>query len=434
MKENIKNIVKKLPVGKQIYAKFSQLQQERDLLNREVHKLADEKISLRLQLKRIKGEPIHVVFVCHRPAVWESLHSIYDYMKQNPSFRVTIVAIPNKKQLPELGLNHEQYETEGAEGFWKDEGCINGYDYDTGTWLDLQSLEPDYVFFQQPYNSCRPPAYHSKEVSRYARLCYVSYFGILYVDDVYDECIPLDFLQDLYCFFTQNTQEDQHICQRAQLARSTTFHTVLTGFPRYDRIADFQSQPCVHWNTPDSFKIVWTPRWTTNEGNCHFFDFKDLIVDYCKNDPGVELVFRPHPQAFKEWNATGELPEAEATAYKQNFINSNMHLDDTNNYYPTLYSSDCLITDKSAILLDYFCTGKPIIYCLCENQHDRLFPEYMEGMYCVRNWEQVQQVLNDLRKGIDPLAPVRKKIVEQNFIPQGTTAGEKIALHLRECR
>ena len=426
MKEKLKDIAKNLPVGKQIYDKFSRLQQERDSLEQELYALADKSIGLRLQLKKAKSEPIHVVFVCHRPAVWESLHSIYDYMKQDPGFRVTIVAIPNKKQLPGLGLNHELYESEGAEDFWKDDGCINGYNYKTGEWLDLRSLEPDYVFFQQPYNISKPAQYHSHQVRKYARLAYVTYYGVLYTDDVYDECTPPDFMRDLSFFFTQNPMDHTYVCNRLQQIGATDCKVINTGFPRYDRIDSYKSQSCDLWNTSDSFKMVWTPRWTTNEGNCHFFDFKDTFVDYCKHNPDVELAFRPHPQAFLEWNATGELPEAEANIYLRNFIDSNMHLDQSGNYFPMLYTSDCLITDRSTIFLDYYCSGKPIIYCTSQNQHDAIFPQYLEGMYCVSNWQELEAVLNDLKNGIDPLKNTRERIIQENFIPLGDPAGMNI--------
>ena len=421
----IRNILKKIPIAGSVLQAVVRGNRRRKVCR------YNRVIQERLKRKKEAGEPIHVVFVCHRPAVWESLHSVYDCIKEDPAFRVSLVAIPNKKQLPELGLNHEQYESEGAEEFWKNEGCIAGYNYETGEWLDLESLEPDYVFFQQPYNSCRPPQYHSRVVSRYARICYVSYFGVFYIDDIYDECAPLDYLGDLSFFFTQNPMDTRYIKQRLMLAAPHSCKVVNTGFPRYDCVEDYRVQKSDIWQKQDSFKMVWTPRWTTNEGNCHFFDYKDRIVEYCKADPGVELVFRPHPQAFKEWNATGELPEEEAKIYKQNFRNSNMHLDDSNNYYPMLYGSDCLITDRSTILLDYFCTGKPIIYCMSRDLHDKIFPELMEGMYCVNTWEEVQKVLCDLRQGIDRLETVRKQIVEKNFVTKGQTAGQKIAEEIK---
>lgn len=429
MKEQIKNVLKGFPILRKFYRKYILLRDKKEALDAELHAFCRENIDLKLQLKRIKGEPIHVVFVCHRPAIWESLHSVYDAMKQDPDFRVTIVAIPNKKQLPKLCLAHEQYESEGAEEFWKDQGCINGYDYKTGQWLDLESLQPDYVFFQTPYNICKPPQYHSHEVSKYAHLAYVTYYGVLYTDDVYDECTPPDFMNDLSFFFTQNPMDDAYVRNRMKQVGALDCQVINTGFPRYDRIESYRSQPCTIWNRSDSFKMVWTPRWTTNEGNCHFFDFKDTFVDYCKQNPDVELVFRPHPQAFQEWNATGELPEAEANIYKQNFVDSNMHLDQSGNYFPMLYTSDCLITDRSTIFLDYYCSGKPIIYCTSENHHDAIFPQYIEGMYCVSNWAELEAVINDLRKGIDPLQSTRQRIIEENFIPKGNPA----SLNILQC-
>ena len=397
---------------------------------KELHR-NNAQIRRRIAQKVANKQPIHVVFVCHRPAIWASLESVYNLLKNDPAFRVTLVAIPNKKQLPELGLEHQKYVSEGAEEYWKAEGCLQGYDYDSGNWLDLAALEPDYVFFQTPYNICRPPQYHSREVSKYALLPFVSYFGVLCTDDVYDECTPADFLQDLSFFFTQNPMDDDYIRNRLQQVRAKNCTNINTGFPRYDHTEQYRNMPCDIWNQADTFKMIWTPRWTTNEGNCHFFDFKDTFVTYCKANPQVELAFRPHPQAFAEWNATGELPEAEANIYKQNFVDSNMHLDQSPNYFPMLYTSDCLITDRSTIFLDYYCTGKPMIYCTSKNRHDVIFPQYLEGMYCVANWEELEKTLSDLQKGIDPLKETRARIIRENFTPAGETAAQAIGKYLK---
>ena len=161
MSSRAERIAGKIPGIGRMIAKIDRLEkaiQERDA---ESLLLARENIGLRLKLKRMNGEKANVVFVCHRPAVWEALHGVYDALKADEHFHVTIVAIPNKKELPDTWLYHEEYESEGAEEFWKPYGCVNGYNYETKEWLDLRSLKPDYVFFQQPYNVARPPQYHS---------------------------------------------------------------------------------------------------------------------------------------------------------------------------------------------------------------------------------------------------------------------------------
>lgn len=100
------------------------LVKKNELLEKELNEIrytsvlnAKEAIDYRLQIKELKHEKINVVFVCHRPAVWESLHSVYDALKKDEKFNVSIVAIPNKKELPKLWLNHEKYESEGLKHF-----------------------------------------------------------------------------------------------------------------------------------------------------------------------------------------------------------------------------------------------------------------------------------------------------------------------------
>src|SRR5574344_1704294 len=60
-----------------------------------------------------KTTKINILFVCHRPAIWNYLKSLFLACNNDKTFNVTIVAIPNKKQLPDLGLSHEIYESEG---------------------------------------------------------------------------------------------------------------------------------------------------------------------------------------------------------------------------------------------------------------------------------------------------------------------------------
>ena len=385
-------------------------------------------VSRRIRKKTRRGDKIHCVFVCWRPSVWESLHSIYDAMKEDPEFEVTIVAIPNKKQLPELGLEHEIYESEGAEAFWKDYGCLEGYNYQTGEWLDLKSLHPDYVFFQQPYNSTHTRSYQSRYVANYAKLAFVTYFGFVTPDDMYDVCLPKDFIRDLSFFFTQNQEDQVYISGKLKEYGTHIGKAILTGFPRYDYAKTYIGSEYEQWLPKEQgrFRIIWTPRWTTNEGNCHFFDFKDRVVEYCKAHEDVDFVFRPHPQAFLEWNATGELPEEEAAEYRAIYAREdNMHLDASANYYPLLYSSDVLLTDRSSLIVDYLLTGKPIILCTSQGSHDRL--ELMdEACYKAADWEDVEEILSNLQHGEDPLKEVRKEVMKKEFYIPEEGAGNRI--------
>ena len=74
------------------------------------------------------------------------------------------------------------------------------------------------------------------------------------------------------------------------------------------------------WQQPRSkglFRIMWTPRWSTGEGNCTFFDYKDKLPEYVQNHKDIELLFRPHPQAFAEFVAKKEMTAEQVKNYKE---------------------------------------------------------------------------------------------------------------------
>ena len=425
MKANMKKLIRKMPGLKAIAAKTEEIQgQIRDLQFQNLL-LARENIDLRLKIKKIHHEQINVVFVCHRPAVWGSLHSVYDALKADDRFNVTIVAIPNKKELPNSWLYHEEYESEGAEEFWKAYGCINGYNYETKEWLDLRSLKPDYVFLQQPYNITRPKEYKSISISRYAKLAYVAYFSPIVLDDTYEESTPLDFLCDLSYFFTQHDDDDAFIRNRYHDIRHIC-RIEKTGCPRFDNIDQYKHADCDIWNQRDSFKVLWTPRWTTDEGNCHFFSYKDMLFDFCGKSKDIELVFRPHPQAFISWAANGQMPPEEQDLFRKQFQGGNLHLDESKDYYPLIFSSDCLITDRSTMIVDYMCTQKPIIYCGSKGVHDAVIKGLEKALYKVESWEELKKIMIDLKNGIDPLKKARNEVYS-DFLKIGSThAADKI--------
>ena len=380
------------------------------------------KIKFRFFVKRLKNEKINLIFVCHRPQIWESLNTVFNSCNEDNQFNVTIIAIPNKKQLPNIGFGHEIYETEGAEDFFKDYSCrvINGYNYKTKEWIDLKKLKPDYIFFQTPYNICRPSQYNSSIVSKYAKIGYVHYGMLIFKGQVEEEVYPLDYFKNVSFVFTENKEQTEVVTLKAKNAR-----VILTGYTRFDNIKKCKNIDSNNWSLPksnDIMRIIWTPRWCTNEKTCCFFDYKDKLIEYVEQNKDIDFLFRPHPQAFSEWNATGEFPEEQADVYKKRYKNCpNAKIDLQKEYLTTFYSSDILITDISSIIADYFPTEKPIIYCHKTNHFNDFGSKMAEGFYWVRNWDELKQTIEMLKRGEDPLYEKRQQIIKDNFYinPQG---------------
>lgn len=413
-------------VKRKINSKFENLENEIVVLSRQA-------IENRIQLKILRKERINVLFLCHRPAVWGSMKSIYENLCQDERFRVTIVTIPQ--------INAEgRCEKEVGNDFFQGEHIIQGYDYEKKKFLDLKKLEPDYFFYQQPYNTNYIPEYRSNIISKYAKVCYLAYFT--YMDNLtkenpYDECYPLDFLRDVSFYFAQYSSEATYLQNRLRDNWVFKPRIEITGYPKYDNLERYRDQDSTVWKHKEwegHFRIVWTPRWTTNENCCHFFLYKDRMLELCRKYPEIELVFRPHPQSWIEWEHTGEFSKENAQEYKKQYkILDNASIDETPEYLGTFYHSNCLITDTSSLIPEYLLTGNPVIYCYSEKSTNKFEKGkgFSNAMYWVENWGELVEVLNKLKIGEDPLKKARQEIIKTYYIPE-KSAGNKIADLIKE--
>lgn len=415
MKNQIKGIIKKMPGIRNLVQKNIELRNELEEARRAAVKVGQKAVDLRLKLKRINGEKINVVFVCHRPAVWESLHSVYDALKADDQFNVSIVAIPNKIELPKLWLNHEIYESEGAEEFWKEYGCINGYNYETKEWLDLRTLNPDYVFFQQPYNITRSEEYKSWNVGQYAKILFVPY-GIQTVGgEVFESVHPSDFMNCLSFYFATDQYNYADLVDWfKKIENNNMTQIVVSGFPRYDQFVSKVDDKRTLWRYKEEkkkYRILWTPRWCTNEGTSTFFEYKDNVISLAKTRNDLEIVLRPHPQAFSEWNATGEMKTNEQILFRKECEEAGIIIDESSEYVTTLKSTDCFLTDITSLMGEYLVTQKPIIYCHKKEYFTEFGNEIAKSYYYARNWKEVEYTINMLAKGFDNKKQTRDDII-----------------------
>lgn len=393
---------------------------------------AKEEIDARLARKKAAGEKVNVVFICHRPPLWTTLKDVYETLKADPLFRVRILAVPQRNKIRGRGYFHEHFESEGAEEFWAGENCVHGYDYNTGKWLDLRTLEPDYVFYQQPYNIARPDCLLSSAVARYAKICYLTYYVMVDLEPRAEQCTPVDFMRDLSFYFAQNEDDRKFVEGRLEKGGPNVCQIRVTGHPRLERLGENLAGKCTLWHHEKSFKILWTPRWTTGEGNCHFFSYREPLMAWCRAHEGVELMFRPHPQAFKEWRSTGELTEEGEKQVREEFSRGDFQIDESRDFYPQMFSSDVLISDSSSMMIDYYYTGHPIVYCASNGVNDCFVERLKPGMYWLNTWEEVERTLDELYAGRDALKEIRAECARKHQEAEGFGATRKICETIRQ--
>lgn len=398
--------------------------------------LTDKNVSeMKSKMRSLQGKKINLVFVCHRPVLWSYLDSVFAACQADPVFDVTIVAIPNKKQLPEKGFCHEIYETEGAEIFFEKFPCrvINGYDYETHEWFDLKKLNPDYLFFQTPYNLCRPRLYHADVVAKFAQLCYIHYgLSMLKKDSVIGNFAQSFIQYTSFAFAATPYHQKEYKEAIGRISQTYDMNRIfLSGSPRFDgsrNKINLESQVWKHKKTDNIFRVVWVPRWTENENNCNFREYHSFLYDFAEKEQ-FDLVFRPHPQAFLNYIAEGIMTPQEINDMVKKYESSNFcNMDFSKNSDAVQYSSDVLVADPSGFVFEYLLTGKPIIYCEKNNDWANDFSKkvFLSATYRVKSAKELEKTLQMLRNGKDPLKEKRQEILQSDLYFPSEGAGEKI--------
>lgn len=375
-------------------------------------------VQLKRSIKAIKSEKINLVFVCHGPSLWGSLQPLFDACINDSIFKVTIVAIPIK-------CSETEYANNGAEEFFAGFPCtvVNGYNYETGKWASLYDLEPDYIFFQTPYNVHRPEEYQSSVLLAYTSICYISYGLFLFSGAVETIVNPEDYINDTYMVFSDS---EYHMRKMIELTSSenTLFYPV--GYTRLDLFGEYinYNSDSKQWSSTkenSKFRIIWSPRWNERDGVSHFLDYKDLFLGFIDNNKDVDFIFRPHPLAFYSYVEDGYLTKLDLEHYTDEYAKrENANIDTSGVFLDSFFSSDLLIADPTSLMADYLFTGKPIIYCHKNNCFNEFGNKLAKAFYWAGSWSEVVDYVNMLRAGEDPLKQKRREILEEMFrIPEG---------------
>lgn len=395
--------------------------------------LQDAAFRTRAMQKCFQGTPVTVLFICHEPAVWSMFGTVYEFMAEDPFFSPLVITLPYTHMTLEKG----RFKDGGMSQFCKNRGIryTSGYDPNTNKWLDPASFMPDYVFFQTPY-SLLAQAWSVEQVSMMAKICYIPYGSLLETGDIAAVSHPEGFFRHVHKFYLESgLNQELFIAKFTERRWFNEKKFVLSGHPKIDYLAKnsgFRGRVWKRRKQKNIRRILWTPRWNTWEGTCHFFDYRDYFHEFCKNNPHVDFVFRPHPLCLQNFANTGELPMDRQMRMRSEYAASvNMAFDENPDYEDTFMTSDILVSDLSSMMLEYLATGKPIVYTHRRNLFNGYGLRLAEGLYWVKNHRELDQTLQMLLSGQDPLAEKRRGLMKTlYFVPEGG-AGRFIAEDLK---
>ena len=124
-------------------------------------------------------------------------------------------------------------------------------------------------------------------------------------------------------------------------------------------------------------------------------------------------MFRPHPLMFEQFINQGLMTADEEEAFKSKIREASIKYDSDSMISNAIHENDLLITDYSSIIINFFLTGKPIIYCKANYDLNDDYSRMAEGIYVAENSEQLSQYVKMLINGKDPLKEKRAEIISE---------------------
>lgn len=345
------------------------------------------------------GEKITIVFYGQCLTCWNKLSSVVQQAVKDERFRVHILAIPDdvtKTGGDNFGDLSAQYGSM----------VINAQQGDG--WFSLEDLKPDYVFFQRPYDTYLPVCYRSKAVSRYAKICYVNY--AYNFSEIYKLTMEKIFFRNVYLFFAETDEYKQYNVKRLAASHRREYQKSFSlGYPAFQ---DFMEHKPKIEKGNHEFRILWTPRWSEDieVGGTNFFRYKDKVVDYVRKREKTSLIFRPHPMLFSHSLEVGRMSQQEVDGYLSNF-QGRLEYDEEKEYANNFWRADVMLTDFSSVIMEYFLTGRPIVFCPTTIKVNEFFRDILSVNYTAETWEEAEKILSMLAAGVDPLKEARKKKV-----------------------
>lgn len=298
---------------------------------------------------------INVVFLINELFI-NNFEIIYRRMKRNPRFNVTVVTCESvKTDFKNEILSSQVY------NFLKSKNidCIDSYDAENDTHIDLRIFNPDYIFVLTPYDIYRPPEYSSYNLSLLSKVCCFEYgTNIITADFKQFDILNNDFFKNCYCFF-KTTDYTNYISEEFNNNYISKKYIPIGCLKVEKYFKKNYKQNCWIKLFPasDALRIVWKPRWTIEDSNL-FFEWLLRFKDMSKHE-NIQLFVLEHPLLRSNLKSKGMLEKymsiiSDIDSSKIVFYNDFDFLD-------YVLESDVLISEYSSIIPEYSITGNPII-------------------------------------------------------------------------
>lgn len=317
-----------------------------------------------MHIKSKKNEKIVVVFLVQEVSLFSVFDSVINKLLNNGKFKCHVIIAPQyfcKKWNEDSYSELKKYFLK--KGIISIDGVVKiSSENEIEEVLDLQTLNPHYVFYTCPYMEDYHIFHRCAYVNNFAHVCYIPY-GFLLAEQPE----------------TQYHQEVHNLAYRVYC--ETDFHNknyaarcdkeakvITTGYTKFDLLDNIKVANEIK-NIKSNFNkiVIIAPHWSVgnlSSVTCYgtFDKYYEHIEKLLITFPNVYFVFKPHPSLK---NALLRANVLQLKEYEKLLSvwskRSNFCFYDGADYFEYFAISDALITDSVSFLAEYVLFDKPLL-------------------------------------------------------------------------
>ena len=365
----------------------------------------------KIVLQKIKNKnPLNVIFYVYDESKWKS-QSVYDFMVKDKRFNTKIVVTKNCAQNGNPNYQTKE-DVQRCYEFFKRKGMNTelGYDIQNDDFIPFELFTPDLIFYSHPWYVYKTQG--PVMCSKFALTYYIPYFlpasfvwfdyDLRFHKYLYKHYVATDLMKDIY---TENVKD-------------TACKLVAVGHPIFDE-----------YNKSENYEkkyLIYAPHWTVCGDNLRFGTFEwsgKKLLEFAKQHPEFNWVFRPHPLFYKFILTSGFMPQKEIDEYFDEWRKIGQ-ISEGGNYVDLFKQSYCMITDCGSFITEYFITGNPVIHLISDKLVPNKITEEIDKTYyrAENQQELVEQLENVLVNKNDFKKNSRLELINKLNLNNSTSA------------
>ncbi len=367
---------------------------------------------------------VRAVFFAELGGKWDSLESVYEFMRDDPRFDPVVVLTPVFRM---ANVNGEQRQ----EVIYSDYLTPLGIPFLGYSQYSLENDCPDLAFICQPYESCTLPQFWPEYIAAHTRLVYVPYF----LTDIVLTQSPKELCQlkvyDVSWRVLGSSR--QHYEYYRRYSRHQGHNMLVTGIPKIDPIIKAAKNGVAlpdRWEKIKGKRVfLWNTWYDISVSSVRFFDD---IFKWFQEHEDCALIWRPHPMM----ETVTKVHTPELCSFFQHCIRRvteapNAILDQESSFLAAFVYSNAQFSDLSSMMPQYLPMDKPLLWIdvpvLVPTGEEFISTEWMEY---TDNLQGIIQFLEQIRHGSDPKRELRAVIRQRDLPLADGRCGERVSLTL----